>query len=173
MLARYGVRATFFQCGEQVRRNPAIAREVASAGHEIGNHTDTHARLWLRGPAFLRHEIARAQEAIAEAARVLPALFRAPYGVRWPGLGAIQREYGLTGVMWTAIGRDWTLPADAIAKRMIAGAEAGAILCLHDGRELVPDPDIRNTLAAVESFLPVLIDQGWEFVTVSDMFAIP
>jgi peptidoglycan/xylan/chitin deacetylase (PgdA/CDA1 family) len=114
-------------------------------------------------------EISRAQDAIADATGRAPTLFRAPYGVRWPALGAVQREHGLTGVMWTLIGRDWTLDCEAIARRVIGGATPGAIVCLHDGRELAPDPDIRNTIDAVRSFLPVLLDQGWQFTTVSDL----
>src|SRR5690349_8579547 len=44
ILARQRVRATFFMCGQNVRRLPDIAREVADRGHEIGNHTDSHPR---------------------------------------------------------------------------------------------------------------------------------
>jgi peptidoglycan/xylan/chitin deacetylase (PgdA/CDA1 family) len=171
VLARHNVQATFFQCGAQVRRHNAIAREVAAAQHEIGNHSDTHPRLWLRSRAFLRDEALRAQTSIAEVTGQTPRYFRAPYGVRWPGLGAVQREFGLTGVMWTTIGRDWTLDGNATARRLIAGAQPGAILCLHDGRELAPLPDITATVRAVEMFLPVLIQQGWHFVTVSDLLS--
>src|SRR5580658_2975401 len=42
LLHGLGVQATFFQCGANVRRLPGIAREVIAAGHEIGNHSDTH-----------------------------------------------------------------------------------------------------------------------------------
>ncbi|MDZ4799529.1 MAG: polysaccharide deacetylase family protein, partial [Bryobacteraceae bacterium] len=135
VLARHSVRATFFQCGMHARRLPAVAREVVDAGHEIGNHTENHAPLWLRSTGFLRDEIGRAQHSIAEATGMAPRLFRAPYGVRWPGLGGIQREFGLTGVMWTVIGNDWSLPAGAVATRVGNGARPGAIVCLHDGRE--------------------------------------
>src|SRR5436309_207647 len=47
-LGREGVRATFFQCGLNVLRHPEISRGVRSAGHEIGNHTYSHARLCPR-----------------------------------------------------------------------------------------------------------------------------
>jgi peptidoglycan/xylan/chitin deacetylase (PgdA/CDA1 family) len=42
VLARHEVRATFFMIGRYVREQPAIARAVAAAGHEIGNHTFSH-----------------------------------------------------------------------------------------------------------------------------------
>src|ERR1700722_1001618 len=44
-LARHAVPATFFQCGANVERLPSIARAVHSAGHEIGNHIQTHTFL--------------------------------------------------------------------------------------------------------------------------------
>jgi peptidoglycan/xylan/chitin deacetylase (PgdA/CDA1 family) len=168
ILARFGVPATFFQCGVHARRLPAVAREVVAAGHEIGNHTEHHARLWLRPGSFLRSEIGEAQRTLAECAGTNPRLFRAPYGVRWPGLGRVQREFGLTGVMWTAIGNDWVLPPRDIAGRVLRAAEPGAIICLHDGRELSQRPDIRATLAAVREIVPRLQDQGYGFRKVGD-----
>lgn len=169
LLARHGARATFFQCGMHVRRLPRVAREVVSAGHELGNHTENHPLLCFRSRTFLRREIGAAQQAIQEATGVAPRWFRAPYGVRWPGLGAAQAEHGLTGVMWTVIGRDWTLPAGAIARRLCANASNGAILCLHDGRARSVAPDITPTLDAVDVIIPKLADRGFVFTTVSEL----
>jgi len=169
LLGRYGVRATFFQCGLNVERRPGPARAVMEAGHEIGNHSYSHARFWLRGPEFIYQELARAQRAIAAVTGKTPTLFRAPYGVRWFGLREAQRRLGLMGVMWTVLGRDWKLPADGIARRLARGAGNGAILCLHDGRELEADPDIGETLRAVERLIPLLLDRGLRLVTVSEL----
>lgn len=169
ILQMHGVRATFFMCGANVRRNPHLARAVVTAGHEPGNHTDTHPRLWLRRPASIRHEIRNAQQAIVDATGVHPALFRAPYGVRWFGLREAQQDLGLLVVMWTTIGRDWVLPADRIVQRMIRGARNGAILCLHDGRTIDPRPDIRQTVTAVRRALPALLDAGWQFRTAGEL----
>jgi peptidoglycan/xylan/chitin deacetylase (PgdA/CDA1 family) len=169
LLARYGIPATFFVCGTQVRRNPNILRNTVAAGHEIGNHSDTHARLWMRSPGFIYDELERAQEAIREHAGVTPALFRAPYGVRWFGLREAQRRLNLLGVMWTAIGRDWRLPGPAVAERIVGGASNGAIICLHDGRELDPNPDIGSTLDALERAIPILLERGFRFETVNQL----
>src|ERR1700677_4132693 len=57
ILARYRAPASFFQCGTNVRRLPGVAREVAAAGHEIGNHTDTHPLLALKSPGFIQREL--------------------------------------------------------------------------------------------------------------------
>src|SRR5260370_42177000 len=62
ILAAYGAPATFFQCGMNVRRLPQVAREVAAAGHEIGNHTDTPPKLHFKSPAFIYSRLLSPQE---------------------------------------------------------------------------------------------------------------
>jgi peptidoglycan/xylan/chitin deacetylase (PgdA/CDA1 family) len=169
LLSEYGIRATFFICGRNVRRLPAVAREVRDAGHEIGNHTDTHPRLALKSPEFVYRELALAQESILLNTGVTPQFFRAPYGVRWFGLRRAQERLGLRGVMWTVIGNDWKWPAGRIVRRVTQGAANGGILCLHDGRATRAAPDIRATLDAVESAVPLLLDRGFQFQTLKEM----
>ncbi len=96
-----------------------------------------------------------------------PRWFRAPFGARWFGLRRAQAELGLTGVMWTAIGYDWKLRAEEVADRMAAQTTSGAILCLHDGRELRVKPDAGVTVEAVRRLVPLLLDQGYRFETVT------
>lgn len=169
LLERYNAKATFFQCGVNVERHPEIARAVRIGGHEIGNHSYSHPRFDFKTPGFIRGELTRAQSVIAERTGVRPTLFRAPYGVRWFGLRGAQKKAGLTGVMWSAIAMDWTLPADEIAARVLNGASNGAIICLHDGREVKREPDVRETIRALELALPELISRGFSFETVSEI----
>jgi len=165
-LAAFRVPATFFQIGANVDRLPDVARAVAAAGHAIGNHSYTHPLFSLRGRRFMEDELRHAQDAIEGNTGVRPEWFRAPYGVRWFGLGAVQRRLGLMGVMWTVIGYDWKLEAGAIVKRVARRVSNGAILCLHDGRELSGKPDVGQTVEAVRRLVPLLLDQGYQFETV-------
>jgi peptidoglycan/xylan/chitin deacetylase (PgdA/CDA1 family) len=169
VLDEFGVKATFFQCGFNARRLRSEAAEVARRGHEIGNHGDTHQALYLHAPGFIHDQLARAQTSIEDATGITPALFRAPFGVRWPGLASAQKRLGLMGVMWTAIAKDWFLTADEIVSRMGKAAHPGAILCFHDGRELTMRPDITSTIAAIRRLVPMWLEQGYEFVTVSEL----
>jgi peptidoglycan/xylan/chitin deacetylase (PgdA/CDA1 family) len=169
LLDEQGVRATFFECGMHVRRLPEVTRAVAAAGHEIGNHGDSHTPLYFRSTGGIYGELCRAQEAISEACGVSPVLFRAPYGARWPGLRAAQRRLGLLGVMWTAIGKDWKLPAAAVAKRLVGAARSGAIFCLHDGRAARLKPEISASIEAVRRLIPALREKGYHFETVSEI----
>ena len=167
VLARHSVAATFFQCGANVERLPALARQVLEAGHEIGNHSYQHPYLFLRSPAAIHAELLRAQRAIEHHTGARPAWFRPPFGCRWFGLRKAQRRLGLRGIMWTAIGYDWSLAVGAVVKRLAKGARNGAILCLHDGRELRPVPDIGVTVESVRLLVPMLLDQGYKFETLS------
>lgn len=169
LLARHNARATFFVCGQNAARLPHVLRAIAAAGHEIGNHTWSHPRLDFTSTARMRDEIRRTQEIVQSAAGVTPRLFRAPYGVRWFGLRRIQREFGLLGVMWTAIGLDWKAPAPAVAARLARSTADGSILCLHDGRLLQPNPDISITLDAVRQILPLFHKSDLSTATVSAM----
>jgi peptidoglycan/xylan/chitin deacetylase (PgdA/CDA1 family) len=169
VLQRFHVPATFFWCGANVRRLPEVAREVVKAGHQIGNHADSHNRLYLRSASFVKDEVWRAQRTIAETTGVTPVLFRAPFGVRWFGMREIQRQLGLLGVMWTCNGLDWKLPADPILRRLLKHARNGAIFCLHDGRQTQARPDVQPTVEAVGRLIPELSARGFRFETVSQI----
>ena len=73
------------------------------------------------------------------------------------------------GVMWGVIGRDWKLPAPAVAERVISGARDGGIICLHDGRGTLKDPDVSSTIEAVHRIVPALLARGYHFETVSQL----
>ncbi len=169
ILDRHAIHATFFECGANVRRLPAIAQSVAERGHEIGNHSDTHPKLCFRSQQTIEEEFSRAQETIVRTLGQSPSLMRAPFGVRWFGFRHVQQQLNLLGVMWTVIGKDWKLGAPEIAGRLVRGARNGAILCLHDGRELTVKPDTRATAEALRIAIPALLDRGFRFETVSQI----
>jgi peptidoglycan-N-acetylglucosamine deacetylase len=169
ILNKYRTPATFFVCGKNVQRLPGVTQAVAAGGHEIGNHTYSHPALYLRSSRFIDDELSAAQSIIAETTGRSPTLFRAPFGARWFGLRKAQRRLRLLGVMWTVMSRDWKLAADEIERRVLAGAENGAIICLHDGRGVSANPDIGATLKAVGRLIPVLQARGFTFETVSQL----
>ena len=169
ILATYSVPATFFQCGENVLRAPDLSRGVCDGPHEIGNHSHTHPNFALRRPPYIVGEFLRAQSAIAEATSRTPVLMRPPFGVRWFGFGEMQARLGLMGVMWSVIGLDWKLAAPGVAERVLSRARDGSIVCLHDGRGTLKDPDARPTIEAVRRIVPALLEKGYHFETVSQL----
>jgi peptidoglycan-N-acetylglucosamine deacetylase len=135
ILAAHGAEATFFPCGANVARLPAVARAVADAGHEIGNHgyatrcAASARRVSSRPTWRARNRLSWSTPGRGRFGFARPM---ASAGSAW----AAQRRLGLKGVMWTVIGYDWNSKAEAIVERMAGRVSNGAILCLHDGREL-------------------------------------
>jgi len=80
ILAAARTPATFFLVGEQVRRDPALAREIVAAGHGVGLHCDRHRNLLRLTPGQTRTDIERAQATIEDATGVAVGLYRPPYG---------------------------------------------------------------------------------------------
>lgn len=168
-LAKEQVWVTFFQCGMNVRRLPHIAGQVAAAGHELGNHSYSHPKLPFKSRRFIDQEFSKAQNIIQSETGLMPMVLRPPYGYRWFGLETVQRKLALLSVMWTVIGNDWRWCADRVANHVLAHAQPGGIICLHDGRAVRTNPDVSNTLDAVKKMVPVLKDRGYKFETVSDL----
>jgi peptidoglycan/xylan/chitin deacetylase (PgdA/CDA1 family) len=169
LLAEYNAKATFFQIGANAAAFPEIALAVRAAGHEIGNHSQTHPNFALTRPSFIGSEFAEAQRTITRVTGNAPVLLRAPFGVRWFGFRDMQKRLGLRGVMWTVAGLDWKLPAEAIAHRIFSRTADGGIVCLHDGRGTLKDPDVGPTIEAVRRILPGLLEKGYHFETVSQL----
>jgi peptidoglycan/xylan/chitin deacetylase (PgdA/CDA1 family) len=161
-LAATGARATFFLVGEQVRRAPALAAEIAAAGHAVGVHGDRHRNLLRVGPRALADDLDRAAATIADATGVLPVLHRAPYGIYSAfALRAVRRR-GWTPLLWSRWGRDWTRRATAasVAAKVSAGLEEGDVLLLHDADHYGARDCWRATAGAVPRVLEAVVAAG-------------
>ena len=135
LLERHGARATFFCIGERVAAHPALARQIAAAGHALENHSQRHlASFSLLGPRRLRAEIERAQDVIAAASGILPRFFRAPAGLRNPFLDPVLQRLGLTLASWTRRGFDTReRRPQRVLGALTRALSSGDILLLHDG----------------------------------------
>jgi peptidoglycan-N-acetylglucosamine deacetylase len=134
VLGNAGAQATFFLVGEQVVRWPAIAAEIAAAGHTVGFHCDRHRNLLRLTPWQTADDLRRGWERVAEATGTAPVLYRPPYGVLSAAALGLARGRGWRTVLWTSWGRDWQRRATpaSIAGRLAAGVRPGAVLLLHD-----------------------------------------
>ncbi len=160
VLAAYDVPATFFMIGKRVEERAETARRVASAGHEIGNHSYSHPIYLYRTAAETRRQISRAQEAIETATGVRPIWSRPPCGVRTPAYFKAAREHGLRTIQWTVAGFDWkNRPAADIVRHVVRCAFPGSIVLLHDG-DSAGKRDRSQTVAAVPGIVRGLRDRG-------------
>ena len=185
LLDKYNARATFFVIGAYAREFPELVREVKARGHVVGNHTETHPRLFWRNSSDIRVELRLCQSAIKNAAGIPAKWFRPPFGLRNPWVTVAARELDLRVAMWTLMPGDWKSPSaewliqrmEPIAKRAQRSAQksggSGDILCLHDGSHREQNADRSHTLAALEHWLPRWRDLGLEFVTIEDAAPAP
>jgi peptidoglycan/xylan/chitin deacetylase (PgdA/CDA1 family) len=156
VLARHGVRATFFVLGRELERNPRLGAAAAAHGHEIAVHGWDH-RCLLRRPPFATHDdLARTVEVIHRTTGTRPRYVRAPYGVfSTPALVAARR-LGLTPVLWTCWGFDWTRRATpaSVATTVLRGLTGGGTILLHDSDVAAAPLAWRATAEA----LPLVLD---------------
>ena len=173
VLAKHNARATFFLIGKYVRQRPEIARAIRAAGHEIGNHTDSHPNLVLVSARRLRQELTDCNNALEDALGSKVSLFRPPFGGRRPNVLRTARAMGLNPVMWSVTGFDWSArSADQIVKKVSGQVDSrpgrqGEIVLLHDGGHLAFGTDRSFTVEATRTLLESYA--GKEFVTISDL----
>jgi len=156
ILAARDTRATFFCVGSRARTYPDLVRAIARAGHEIGNHSWSHAPwFWFLGPAALTEQIISTQRVLGRLAGTAPAWFRAPAGIRSPLLDLVLCRLGLRLVSWSRRGFDTVdRNAERVSARLTMHLGAGDILVLHD-RASSRDP---KGQPIVLSLLPRLLD---------------
>lgn len=153
VLDRYGVKATFFMVGDNVRRYPELFEEVKRRGHSYGNHTMHH----LQGIKECNQRYFRD---ITEASNLIHStLFRPPHGIMWPGQARlIKRHYNV--VMYDLVTRDYSkkLTPDEVFDNVRRYARNGSIIVFHDS---IKAGD--NMRQALPRAIEWLLEQGYEF----------
>jgi peptidoglycan/xylan/chitin deacetylase (PgdA/CDA1 family) len=178
ILARFGVKATFFVVGKYVDQRPELVRRTVSEGHALGNHTYSHVSLLFLSDERIADELGRCAAAVERAGcsfSEVPEgkLCRPPYGRKRPGSLRAVRDLGYVPVLWSVTCWDWSWWAnadriDGFARRQTRG---GDVILLHDGNGDREGADRRASLVATERILERCLDQGYEFVTIPELVA--
>ncbi len=160
-LAEYGARATFFVVGCQTVKDPDIVQRIAAEGHQVGNHSYDHAQLDSLTCAQALADLQKNDDLLRE------LLGEGTYWVRPPyGLCSDREAESLTVplVNWSVDTEDWkSKDADRIVDIIYRQVSDGDIILLHDRYQ--------NTVDAVLRAVPHLQEQGYVFVTVSELLA--
>ena len=171
ILARHNIRATFFLIGQYVQREPTLTREIAAAGHTLGNHTMHHPWLPRHPAALIRSELQTCQSTLEDTLGKPVRLFRPPHGARRPAVLKTARDLNLQTVMWNLMVGDWKpRTAEDLHNRIQRGLAAnqrrhrGTNLVLHDGSQHNPRMDRSRTIEAVARLLATL-PENVSFVT--------
>jgi peptidoglycan/xylan/chitin deacetylase (PgdA/CDA1 family) len=166
ILDRHGAKATFFIVGRNAEHNTALIRRAVESGHEIGNHTWSHASLTGLAKAARHQEVQGTNDLVRATVGHAPQLFRPPYGAMRPGTNREVRRAGLLPVVWSVDTRDYEpgVTAKLLIARTRAALRPGSIILLHDG-----GGNRRKTVAALPKILDEIARQGYRAVTVTQL----
>lgn len=160
VLDEYDAKATFFMLGKSAQFYPELVNQVAMAGHEIGNHTMTHRQLTTLDEWSIQQEISQVDDVIEQAVGYQPNLMRPPYGAHDE---YVDRIVNKPMVLWSIDTRDWqSHDPNAVLNIVTQNIHDGAIILMHDIHG--------ETVEATRLVLDYLASEGYEFVTVSELF---
>ena len=156
VLEKYGVTATFFVVGVNVKNYSSGMKEIIDRGYEIGNHTFSHRVLKNSDPASLENELLLTEHEIKKLGGEVSNLIRPPCGLYDDSLLDFSRENGYKIVLWNIDTKDWEHTSKGnIAKMVESEVKGGDIILFHDyisGKS--------NTAEALDILIPKLLDLG-------------
>lgn len=160
-LDEYGAVVSFFVIGSKAEKNPEIVKRAYDSGHLIGNHTYSHIDFYKSSLSEIEEDIAKGEEAIKAIIGKKPLFLRAPYG----NVNFIQlKQLDSFFIHWSSSTYDWFREDEEfIYKRIMKEAKDGAIILMHDTREV--------TVKAVLRAIPELQEQGYELVRVDELLS--
>ena len=153
VLDHYGIKATFFLVGDNVRKHPREFAMIKERGHRLGNHTFNH----LRGFEWLTKNYLANTDKANEL--IQTDLFRPPHGhMRWLQYEMLRRRYRI--VMWDLVTRDYSkhLNGRQVFEKVKRYARNGSIITFHDSIK-----SKENTMYALPRAIEWLLEQGYEF----------
>ncbi len=162
VLEEYNIEATFFMVSFWAEKYPEMVEAIVESGCEVGNHSSTHPHFSSLTTAAAAAEITSSTEIISEIAGVEIKVFRAPFGEYTNDMITTCESLGQKVIQWDVDTLDWKgISASEISARITSKVSAGSIILMHNNSD--------NVVEAIKDAIPKLIEEGYEFVTVSDL----
>lgn len=164
VLKKHHISATFFVTGEWARRYPNVIRKIHEAGHEIGNHGNSHIHLPQCSKKKIATELQACHNIVYEIIQEDMTLFRAPYSDWNREIVEVAHMLGYSAINHSVDSLDWkNYSAKQIVKTVCnhKNLENGSIILLHCGT--------RNTKDALDVMLTNLEKKGYRFVPLSSL----
>ena len=162
LLEQYNAKATFFLVGIWVDKYPELVKAIAERGHEIGNHSDSHAHFTQIADSKIRQELDACSDKIEALTGVRPTLFRPPYGNYNSKVVTIVRDEGYEAVQWSIDSLDWkNRGVDDLVKRATTNVQPGDIILFHNDSEYIVD--------ALPAILQHYQAQGFDMIPAKDI----
>jgi peptidoglycan/xylan/chitin deacetylase (PgdA/CDA1 family) len=169
VLDQYNICASFFWLGICVNRSPEIAKAVSDRGHWIGLHGYYHHSFPLLSPTDLKQSLEQTQAAIYNVCKLPPEQVRdvrPPNGLFTPATLKLFWEWNYRPVMWSVVPEDWVCPGvSVVVQRVLQQVTNGSLIVLHDG--VCGGQDVAAT---IESLIPQLLEQDYQFVNVDTLW---
>ena len=163
-MKKYDAKGTFFLVGFWLDKFEKETKAIAEAGFDIGNHSRNHLNMPKLSDDEIRAEIEYVNDRVNELTGIKPTYFRAPFGDYSDRLMSAIEELDMVGVQWSIDSLDWKgLSAKEIFNRVVPKAKSGDIVLFHNNSDHVLD--------ALPLVLSALKEQGFEFVTLSELVA--
>ncbi|MCL2212952.1 MAG: polysaccharide deacetylase family protein [Oscillospiraceae bacterium] len=165
ILKEHDIPATFYVLGENAEKYPDVLRRIAKEGHELGNHTYNH-NISGKSGKHIAEQLRKTADFIHETTGKRPATFRPPGGLINKAVKAAAKEMDYPIILWRIDPRDWRNPPAARMFDHVSGeVKSGDVILFHDF-------NVANsqTPEAVRRLVPLLLEQKYEFVTVSELF---
>jgi peptidoglycan/xylan/chitin deacetylase (PgdA/CDA1 family) len=168
VLKWHGVKASFFMVGRNIERHPELAARVLAEGHQLGNHSYSHRRLVFKSPSYVQEEIDKTDVLLRGLGVQGEILFRAPFGKKLVVLPWLLSRSGREHITFDVVSRDdETQDVGLLTSRVMESVRPGSIILFHDGGRDKP-----GTVQAVDIVVGKLKEQGYRFVTVSELLAL-
>jgi peptidoglycan/xylan/chitin deacetylase (PgdA/CDA1 family) len=164
------VRATFFVNGFHLAQDPAPARRLVAAGHELGNHTFSHERMVLKAQATYREEIERTDALIRAAGHGTEVFFRPPFTWKLLGLPWFLARTGRTTITFDVEPESYPEVAgrsETIVDHVLARVRPGSIVLLHPWYDTG-----RPSREAIPGIVAGLRGRGYRWLTVSELLSL-
>ncbi len=165
VLDEFGIKATFFVIGVNIDNYPAPLIRAVKEGHEIGNHTNSHSILKSMNKSYIREEIEACKEKVYDLTGYNVNLIRPPCGMYDDKMIDIARSNGDKIILWNIDTNDWAhFSTQRIVETVKNSVKGGDIILFHD---YVSGENY--TVEALKIIIPLLMKEGYEFVTVNQL----
>ena len=141
---------------------PESVKALADAGHEVMNHSNTHAHMSKLSKDEIIADVNACNDKIEAVTGVRPTLIRPPYGEYDDNVIAAIRSMDMEPIQWDVDSLDWKdLAAADITKRVTGKVQPGSIVLFHNAAKHTPE--------ALPTILENLLQQGYTFVPISQL----
>ena len=162
ILGQYNVPATFFVVGEWVDKYPESVKALHDAGHEVMNHSNTHAHYPQLSADEVVADLNACNDKIEQVTGVRPTLVRLPYGDYDDNSVNAVRSIGMEPIQWDVDSLDWKdLAAGEIIQRVTSKVQPGSIVLFHNAALHTPE--------ALPTIIQTLLQDGYTFVPISQI----